>query len=188
MAFEPIVGGARAQCPRCDNVLTAPRPDATMRVLALALTAGILLVLANAFPFIELEANGIERVMTLPRSAIELYEDGYGPLALLVIGPIVLVPGLMIAAMIALMALLRRGRPSVSLVPIARLLFALHPWNMGEVFVIGVLVSLVKLTDIANVVAGFSFWAYAAFVVVFVAALSHLDRFQIWREIEARQA
>ena len=34
-------------------------------------------------------------------------------------------------------------------------------------------------------VMGISFWAYVAFAFCFTAALSNLDRFEIWREIEA---
>lgn len=188
VSFGEIAGGERAHCPRCSRVLTAPKRNAESRALALALCAGILLLLANSFPFIQLESNGIERVMTLPRTVVELYDGGNATLALLVSGPIVGVPLVMIGTMIALLLLLRRGRYSASLVPLGRLLFALHPWNMGEVFLIGVLVSLVKLTDMATVEAGFAFWAYAGFVVAFVAALSHLDRFQVWRQIEACQA
>jgi paraquat-inducible protein A len=56
---------------------------------------------------------------------------------------------------------------------------------MVEVFVIGVLVSLVKIGAMATVVLGISFWAYVGFAVCFTASLSSLDRLQMWREIEA---
>jgi len=57
--------------------------------------------------------------------------------------------------------------------------------SMAEVFIIGVLVSLVKIAAMASVVIGISFWAYVGFAVCFTASLSSLDRFQMWREIEA---
>ena len=81
-----------------------------------------------------------------------------------------------------------RGRSSRSapwLVPAGRFLFLLGPWSMVEVFVIGVLVSLVKIGAMASVVLGISFWAYVGFAVCFTASLSSLDRFEMWREIEA---
>jgi paraquat-inducible protein A len=61
----------------------------------------------------------------------------------------------------------------------------LSPWSMVEVFVIGVLVSLVKIAAMATVILGVSFWAYVGFAVCFTATLSNLDRLQMWREIEA---
>lgn len=177
--------GQRAACPRCGHVITAPAADGLTRSLAFALTACVLLLAANAFPFLALEAKGLEKVMTLPRTAVELYGDGQTTLAVLVLGPIVGVPALMLATMLAILVPVRRRQSVPWLVPAGRLLFLLSPWSMAEVFVIGVLVSLVKIAAMASVVLGISFWAYVGFAVSFTASLSSLDRFQVWREIEA---
>lgn len=177
--------GQRAECPRCGHLVTRRTPDALTRTIALATASAALLVLANAFPFLSLEASGLEKVMTLPRSAVELYRDGYPTIAVLVLGPIVGVPALMLTTLVALLVPLRRRQPAPWLVSAGRLLFALNPWSMAEVFVIGVLVSLVKIGAMATVVLGISFWSYIAFTVCFTATLSGLDRFQVWREIEA---
>jgi paraquat-inducible protein A len=178
-------GGQRAVCPRCDHLLTAPAPNGLTRSLAFALAACLLLVAANAFPFLSLKAKGLEQVMTLPGTAIELYQDGYATLAVLVLGPIVGVPALMLATLVALLVPIRRRRSAPWLVPAGRFLFLLSPWSMAEVFVIGVLVSLVKISAMASVVLGISFWAYVGFAVCFTASLSSLDRLEMWREIEA---
>jgi paraquat-inducible protein A len=176
--------GQRAACPRCENLLTAPAADGFTRTLAFALAACVLLVLANAFPFLALKAKGLEQVMTLPRTAVQLYSDGYATLAVLVLGPIVGIPALMLATLMALIVPIRRRVSAPWLVPAGRLLFFLTPWAMVEVFVIGVLVSLVKIGAMATVVLGISFWAYVGFAVCFTASLSSLDRLQMWREIE----
>ena len=178
-------GGQRAGCPRCGNLLTAPAADGFTRTLAFALAACFLLVLANSFPFLALKAKGLEQVMTLPRTAMQLYSDGYATLAVLVLGPIVGIPALMLATMLALIVPIRRRVRAPWLAPAGRFLFFLSPWSMVEVFVIGVLVSLVKIGAMASVVLGISFWAYVGFAVCFTASLSSLDRFEIWREIEA---
>jgi len=178
-------GGQRADCPRCGNTLTAPAADGLTRTLAFALAACLLLVAANTFPFLAIKAKGLEQVMTLPRTAIELYSQGYATLAVLVLGPIVGIPALMLGTILALLVPIRRRLRAPWLVPAGRLLFFLSPWSMVEVFVIGVLVSLVKIGAMATVVLGISFWAYVGFAVCFTASLSSLDRFEIWREIEA---
>jgi paraquat-inducible protein A len=178
-------GGERAVCPRCGHLLTSRTPDGFTRSLAFALAAALLLVMANTFPFLELEASGLGKVMTLPRSAVELYRDGYATIAVLVLGPIVGIPALMLGTIVALLVPLRRGHPAPWLVPAGRLLFLLSPWSMVEVFVIGVLVSLVKIGAMATVILGISFWSYVGFAVCFTATVSSLDRFQMWQEIEA---
>ena len=55
---------------------------------------------------------------------------------------------------------------------------------MAEVFVIGTLVSLIKIGAMATVVIGISFWAYVGFVICFTASLANLDRHALWRRIE----
>jgi paraquat-inducible protein A len=180
-----LEGDQRALCPRCGHLLTVASADGLTRSLAFALAAAVLLVIANSFPFLALNAQGLEQVMTLPRTAVELYRDGYAPLAVLVLGPIVGIPALMLATLVALLVYVRRGRAAPWLVPAGRFLFLLSPWSMVEVFVIGVLVSLVKIAAMASVVLGLSFWAYVAFAVCFTAAFSSLDRLEMWREIEA---
>ena len=76
-------------------------------------------------------------------------------------------------------------RPYAFLPQLGRLIFILQNWSMVEVFFIGVLVSLVKIAGMATVVLDISFWAYAAFSILFTLAVSSLDRFQCWRRIEA---
>jgi paraquat-inducible protein A len=176
--------GQRAACPRCGHVLTSVARDGHTRALAFTLAAMLLLVMSNAFPFLELKQGGLEKVMTLPGSAVELYDDGYATLAVLVLGPIVGIPALMLTTLVALLVPLRRGSAAPWLVPAGRFLFLLNPWSMVEVFVIGVLVSLVKIGAMATVVLGISFWAYVAFALCFTGALANLDRLQIWRDIE----
>lgn len=182
-----LSGGERANCPRCGHLITTRHRDGLNRSLAYALSAVVMLLVANAFPFLAVEAKGLAKVMTLPGTAHELYRDGHATLAVLVMGPIAGVPLLILGTLVAVLVPLRRRRAASWLVPCGRLLSALEPWSMVEVFLIGVLVSLVKIAAMASVVIGLSFWAYVAFAVCFTASLSNLDRLEMWREIEACQ-
>jgi paraquat-inducible protein A len=69
-----------------------------------------------------------------------------------------------------------------------RAVFALQNWSMAEVFIIGVLVSLVKIMSLATVILGISFWAYSAFSICFILALVSLDRYQCWQLIDQLEA
>jgi paraquat-inducible protein A len=187
ITIDELPEGARAACPRCGHVLAVGIDDGMTRSLALAISAALLLVASNLFPFLSLQTAGIEQVMTLPRSAWALYQDGYWTVALLVTGPIIGIPALMLAAAIALLVPLRQDRGTPWMIPAGRLLFALNPWSMVEVFVIGVLVSLVKIGTMATVVLGLSFWSYVVFALCFIATFTNLDRMSMWRRIESLQ-
>ena len=51
-------------------------------------------------------------------------------------------------------------------------------------FVIGVIVSLVKIMKLATVVIGISFWAYIGFALCLIGAISHLDRLSVWQAVD----
>ena len=188
LTIGELSGGQRALCPRCGQVMSACTRDALQRALAFATAAIVLLILANAFPFLSLKAKGLESVMTIPATAAELHRDGYTALAVLVIGVIVAIPAVILGVVLALVVPLHQGRNVPWLVPAGRLIYLLSPWSMVEVFVIGVIVSLVKIHHMATVVIGLSFWAYIAFSLCFAATLASLDRLQVWREIETCRA
>lgn len=177
--------GERASCPRCGHFLTRYRSDANSRVLAYATAALILLVLANAYPFLSFSASGLESVMTLRQTPGALWNYGMPAVAAMVAGFIIVIPGVILVLMLALCLPLSRGRYHPAMVPVARWIFLGQNWAMVEVFIIGVIVSLVKIAAMATVVLGISFWAYTAFTICFTLAVSTLDRYQVWESIEA---
>jgi paraquat-inducible protein A len=179
-----LAPGERARCPRCGHLLTAGTADRFDRAFAFAIAAMVMLVLANSYPFLSMQSSGLESVMTLPRTALQLHRDGYAALAVLVLGAIVVVPAFVLCAIFALVVPLRQSRRRPWLVPAGRFLFASTPWAMVEVFIIGVIVSVVKIGHMAHIVLGASFFFYIGFAVCFIAALSSLDRLSVWRAIE----
>ncbi len=181
----PALGeGERAACPRCGHALTANPHDGLQRSLAFAVAAAPFLAVALAFPFMSMRAGGFENSITLAMSAIEMYRNGGELVALLVLGFIVVLPAAMLGAVVALLVPLISGRGAPWLVPAGRVAFALAPWTMVEVFIIGVIVSLVKLAAMADIGLGISFWSYAAFTLCFTALGSSLDRMYVWDAIE----
>jgi paraquat-inducible protein A len=188
LTLGDLEAGQSAHCPRCGHALARGVSNRFDRALALALAAAILLVMANSFPFMSMQSSGLESVMTLPRTAVQLHDQGYTALAVIVLSAIVFIPALILCSIFALALPLRRGRNKPWLRASARLLFSLTPWAMGEVFIIGVIVSLVKIGHMAHVILGTSFWSYVGFAICFTAAMSTLDRFSVWREIERSSA
>jgi paraquat-inducible protein A len=76
---------------------------------------------------------------------------------------------------------LRLGRVSPRLATFFRLVRSVQPWGMVEVFLLGMLVSLVKLSHLATVVLGTAFWATAALIVVLTLAARAFDTRLLWQ-------
>jgi len=185
LSVRALGNGERARCPRCRHTIAAGSERRFDSALAFAVAATVFLILANAYPFLRMQSSGLESVMTLPGTALELHRQGYLLLAVIVLSAIVVIPTAMLLAIFSLALPLRSGRRQPWLVGAGRFLFAMSPWAMVEVFIIGVIVSLVKIGSLATVILGTSFWSYVGFAICFTAALSYLDRFSVWREIEA---
>ena len=179
-----LAAGTTARCPRCGHFLTRVQRDATARVLAFAVSALVFLAVANAFPFLSFAASGLESVMTLPETALALYRYGMRAVALLVAAFIVVIPALVLVLLLLVCVPLERGLAAPWLITAARWVFSLKNWAMVEVFIIGVIVSLVKISSMARVELGISFWSYIAFTILFTLALTSLDRYQCWLRIE----
>ena len=176
--------GERASCLRCGHLLTVFQADGISRVLSYTVSALILLLLANCYPFLSFKAAGLDSVVTLPRTVLALYLDGMPMLALLVAGFIILLPFLWMLLVLLLFIPLYFQRSTSWLVAVGRLIFTLQNWCMVEVFLIGVIVSLVKISAMADVVLGISFWAYSGFSICFTLSLTNLDRLECWHAIE----
>ncbi len=183
-----IADGAIADCPRCGEFLTRFRSDAYVRVIAYTLSAMIMLMAANSFDFLSFTSSGLESVISLPQTPRALWENGTPEVAVLVASFIIFIPALIMVLLLLIALPLQRRTYRWWLRPAAHLLFEVYNWSMVEVFIIAVIVSLVKISAMATVVIGLSFWAYAIFTILFTLALTNLDRYQCWLLIERLEA
>ena len=180
--------GDRVACPNCAATLYMNRPNAVHRATAFALSAASLFIVANAFPFIELRAGGQVSRIVLAQSVSALQAHGSPELAVAVAVFILFAPSLIIGGMLYLLIPLLRGRRLPGAMRVCRWVYGTHAWNMIEVFLLGVLVSLLKLGDIASVRLGISFWAFSALILCMVASLWAINRHQLWNQLEEARA
>lgn len=188
IAVPEIREGERATCPRCDHVLTRRPRQGFERAAAFAIASCVFFTVSLLFPFMAFSSSGVENVMTLPEAALSIYRNHYPLLAAVVFVGIIGAPMVLLAGLLALALPLVLQRPAPWLKQAGKLVFFLNEWSMVEVFMIGVIVSLVKIAHLATVIIGLSFWAYVLFALCMTAALSGLDRIQVWRAIEAQSA
>lgn len=176
----PIPAGATARCRRCGAALLRPRPRGTERALALALAGTILFALSNLFPFLSFKLQGLVQETLLLSGIRQLYAQGLGGLALLVLFTTIVAPGLQLLFLIYILAPLRWNRLAPGTFRVLRYFRQLQPWGMTEVFMLGILVSIVKLAKMAQVLPGISVYSFMALIFVIAAAMASLDPHAIW--------
>lgn len=180
-----LAHGQTASCPRCSNFLTRRRHNAYERVLSFGSAGLICLVMANNYPFLSFSSSGLESVMTLSQTPTALWANDMPEVSVLVALFIIFIPAAVLLMMLAISIPLSQGRCHPWVAPVTKGIFLARNWSMVEVFIIGVIVSLVKIAAMATVVIGIAFWAYAAFTICFTVAVASLDRYQCWEDIEA---
>ncbi|MEA1652530.1 paraquat-inducible protein A [Nitrospirillum sp. BR 11164] len=175
-----LAPGTKARCVRCGAVLYRRSYLALDHQLALVTAAILIYLIANSFPIVDLEIQGRSNSTTLVGSVLALWREGREIVAVLVFATTQLFPLVDLGALFALLLMIRRGRPAPAFAPILRFLQALRPWGMIEVFMLGIVVALVKLSNMAEVVPGVALWAFGLLTILLAVILS-LDLRSLWR-------
>ena len=123
------------------------------------------------YPIVAMDLKGTRMETTLWGAIQVLYTDDMPLVALLVFATTLLLPLAELLMMGFLLVPMARHRKR-AFHRIARAILLTRPWGMIEVFMIGVLVTLVKLSTVAQVLPGVALWSFGALVAVLAAILS----------------
>jgi paraquat-inducible protein A len=100
--------------------------------------------------------------------------------AMLVLFMAVIMPFAELAALAYLLVPLAYGRRAPGFTTVFRLLQFASRWGAVEVFVLGALVSLVKLGHVADVAPGIALVSYGALMLVIAAIEASFDPRELW--------
>ncbi len=184
--IPPIPPGAAARCTRCGSVLFRAKANSIDRTLAFTLAGLVLYVVACTFPFLAMENAGIVQETALFTGVYNLYEQKMPALATLVLITCVVVPLVQMLGLLYIMVPLKRNRPARHTALALRFFLHLQPWGMMEVFLMGILVSLVKVGKMATIVPGLAVIAFGILIFVLAAAMTALDPHLVWERLEKR--
>src|SRR5881397_1360158 len=177
--------GGTACCSRCGAVLHRSKPDSLDSTLAFTVGAAVLFILANVFPVVGLEAQGNRTSTTLFGTVRTLHDQGMTSVAVLVFVTTILMPALDIGAMLYMLLPIRLGVVPKGLPAMFRLVQTVRPWGMVEVFMLGTLVSLAKLSHIAAVRPGIALWSFGMLMFLVAAAAASFEAHDFWARADA---
>lgn len=182
--LQPLPERSKARCRRCGSLLYVHHPQSIDRTLAFALTGLILLVIANLYPFLSLESQGTVLETTLITGAIILSKQSMTGLAVLVVLTSMLLPCMLLGSLVYVLWPIRRGFRLPAARRAFRLALILRPWSMTEIFLLGILVSVVKLAKIATIVPGIALFAFLLLVFVLAAVNTFLNPRAVWEKMD----
>jgi paraquat-inducible protein A len=178
---------ARASCPVCDAHLRHTRTDPFGPPLALNITALVMFLVGAFFTLLSVSTAGQFRDADLLTGPARLTSFGLWEVAVVVLITTFVAPLARISCMIVVLAGLRLPhRP-----PGIRMVFAwvehLRPWSMVEIFLLGLFVAYVRLSDIVHIDLGPAILALGTLTVTVLASDIMLDHHAVWEALDAQK-
>jgi paraquat-inducible protein A len=178
--WQPLAVRERARCQRCQLELyrwhaSGPTKQ-TDTMVALTLAAVLVFVIAQCFPIVTLQMAGMSSGVTLPQAVAVLWGEGMGVIATLVLLCGIVFPGLELSALLYVaLGLRRRVRvPGFNLV--LRIVQGARHWAMTEVLMIGILVTVIKMTSLARVMLHPGLFAFGALTILCALVMRYEPR------------
>ena len=185
---EPMLPpGGVACCRRCNAVLFRQTPGSLERSLAYTLGAAILFIIANVFPIVGLEVQGIANATSLYGAVETIWKHDMEAVAALVFVTTILIPAMEMSLMLYVLLPLKLGHMPQGLAQILRVLQSVRPWSMTQVFILGVLVALVKLQHLAHVVPGIALWSFGGLILTLAAAIASFNTYELWNMVRENE-
>ena len=140
----------RRAVPRCGYTL-ATRPTHSLELpLALTVTAAIVLIVANTEPLMGMSAVGRHASTTIIGGAYEMWSQGQRITGMIVAFCAVIAPASYILFMLTVLLAARRFPAPPWVGEMLRWAQHLQVWSMLEVMMLGILVALIKIAELAH--------------------------------------
>jgi paraquat-inducible protein A len=176
--------GGKARCPRCGWVVATRTVDPLDRPLALTLTALIALIVANTAPLMGLSAVGRHASTTIVGGAYDMWVQGQEVTAVIVAFCALIAPAGYLLFLLTVLLAVRQPPAPQWVGEMLRWADSMRPWSMNEVMLLGILVALIKIAELATVDPGVGMYAVGALVVLFPAIMVTFDPSEVWKRVE----
>lgn len=178
-----IAPGGKARCVRCNELLAVRPRHPGEHSLALACACAIVIGLANALPLMSLSAAGRSASTTLAGGVLQMWAEGSEITAVVVAVCAIVAPATYVLAMLAVLLAARRDPVPRWVGNLLEWAGRVRPWGMVEVLLLGILVALVKIAQLATVTPGGGMYALGILVFLLPWFVSTLDTEGLWARV-----
>ncbi|MGD7654358.1 MAG: paraquat-inducible protein A [Verrucomicrobiales bacterium] len=174
------------RCPRCGVVLHTRTPNSIQRTIALMLAAAVLYIPAHILPIMTIMELGVVEPNTIVGGMLYFWKSEAYPIAIVIFTASILIPLMKIVALSWLCAA-ATGYVKPSPPMLGRLYFVtelMGRWSMVDIFVVGILVSMVQLGNYMTVVPEAGALAFAGVVLLTMFAAMSFDPRLLWDQLD----
>jgi paraquat-inducible protein A len=166
VALKP---GEFARCPDCRGILQRHKQVSTQLVLSAALSGAIFVLIALTLPVLTTSFGGIHNNVNLLSAPDAFGTTGYEIPAYVTAIVSVAAPFAQCSMLTWLLSFALAGRRAPGFSFLLRILHVIRPWAMLEVFFLGSLIVVVKVSGWVSVHLGPGMWSLAAFSALLIA-------------------
>lgn len=167
-----------AQCVRCNSVLESYATFTPFAWLAIILTTFICLGFANAYPVLTLYLQGQGQAATFFDAIAVVWQEGYPEVSVVTFAVGMILPIIHLSLLFWVLFPLSFGRLPLFFEQTIKIIDVLKPWCMVPVFLVGILVSAVKLAGLASLVLGIGLFATAC-AAILITSLGRLSQHRL---------
>jgi paraquat-inducible protein A len=167
-------------CSNCQMPLPLGKTAWVQPATALSVAAVVLFIICNSFDFLSLKLVSFEQSASILSGVAALLAHDQWLLAALVFSTIFLFPLLEISALLYLLVPFQLNKKLPGQIAVLRWLIRAQPWSMLEIFLLAILVTSVKLGDMASLVPGISMYAFFSLVPILTITYAVIDRQSLW--------
>lgn len=181
---------ALERCPRCGTRLHLRKPSSIESTLALMGAAAALYIPSHLLPIMTVVELGVTTRHTIIGGMMSFWESGAYPIAIVIFTASILIPLLKMAAL-AWLCMAATGKSHPSPEKLGRVYFVtelLGRWSMIDIFVVGIMVSVVQLGNYMTVTPGPGALAFAGVVVLTMFAAMRFEPRLLWDRLDEMNA
>lgn len=169
-------------CPRCKLRLTARKPNALIRTVALTIAGFVLYLPANFYPMsVAIQPGGTSQHRIVD-GIMDLYHAGFWPLAIVIFCTSVAIPAMKLIGMTWLVLSVRHesSRHLVLKTRMYRIIDEIGRWSNVDVFIVAVFVPLIHFGGLASTHPAPAITAFMLVVVFTMIASRSFDPRLVW--------
>ena len=182
-ATEPRPGHSTV-CPRCDTTISRRSTHSIAKTLALSITGLLLYLPALTLPLMTFETFGFSDSANIIDSILIFFHNRYYFVSFMVLISALIFPLVLLSLIFILSLQLRLKRYPPVLARIFRTYLKLEEWAMVEVYLLGIMITIIKMSDAANIHYHAGIFCFSALVLISIAITTVIDKDFFWKKIE----
>lgn len=171
-------------CPICDEPLYQRKYNSFKRTLALSIAALFFFIPANFFPIMKTDTVTTFEDSTILDGIFYFYEHGEFFVGTVILIASVFIPVWKLITLFYLLHSVHSGSrwKLIEKNKLFKMISVIGKWSMLDIFVIGLMISLVQFGELARVSTGYAAISFATMVILTMLATDSFDTRLLWDE------